>query len=148
MITLNPYLGYNGNCEEAFLFYKRVFRAADLHITRYKDAPEEARAFFRNASAENVMHATLKIDEHTEIMGNDHAEALLQSEKPPSRDFCLYVHIDNPKEAIRIFEELSAGGKVILPVTPTFWTPVYGVLTDRFGMHWKITSHQSKEEED
>lgn len=146
MSSLNPYLVYNGNCEEAFNFYKKVFRGADLHITRYKEAPEEAKKFFPNASDENILHATLKIDENMVIMGNDHADSSPQLAKSFSVDFYLYVDIDSPKEAIRIFNELSIAGKVIMPIVETFWSPVYGILTDRFGINWKLTSHQSSED--
>jgi PhnB protein len=62
MISLNPYLVYQGNCAEAFTFYKSVFGGESLYIGRYKDAPEEARKFFPNAHDESVMHATLQID--------------------------------------------------------------------------------------
>lgn len=146
MISLNPYLVYNGNCEEAFNFYKSVFHGADLHTTYYKDAPREAKKYFPNAPDENVVHATLKIDENTFIMGNDNADPSLPSKKPFSNDFYLYVNTDNPKEAIRIFNELSVAGRVILPIAETFWSPVYGILIDKFGIHWKLTSHQSNED--
>ncbi len=146
MISLNPYLVYNGKCEEAFNFYKNIFSNAELHITRYKDAPEEAKKFFPNAPNESVVHATLKINENTVIMGNDNAESSPQLIKPFSNDFYLYFVTDNPKEAIRIFNELSIAGKIILPIAQTFWSPLYGVLIDRFGIHWKLTSHQSDED--
>ncbi len=145
MSSLNPYLVYHSNCEEAFRFYKEVFLTADLHLTYYKDAPEDAKKFFPSALDENVLHATLKINENMVIMGNDHADPSAQSAKPLSIDFYLYVDIDSPKEAVRVFNELSVGGKVIMPIVETFWTPVYGILTDRFGINWKITSHQNNE---
>jgi PhnB protein len=74
-------------------------------------------------------------------MGNDLAEASGESTTSLARDFYLYINTDNPKEAIRIFKELSIGGKIVVPITETFWAPCYGVLTDKFGIHWKITSH-------
>jgi len=146
MISINPYLVYNGNCEEAFNFYKNIFGNSDLHITYYKETPEESKKFFPNAPNENVVHATLKINENTVIMGNDNANPSGQLTKPISNDFYIYVNSDNPKEAIRIFNELSVGGKIILPIASTFWTPLYGILIDRFGIHWKLTSHQSDED--
>lgn len=146
MVSLSPYLVYNGNCEEAFNFYTTVFRTAGLYIARYKDAPAEAKKFFPDAPDESVMHATLKIDENTVIMGNDTADPSPQSTKSYPGDFYLYVDMDDPKEAIRIFNELSVAGEIILPVSQTFWSPVYGILTDRFGVRWKLTSHQSSED--
>jgi PhnB protein len=143
MISVNPYLVYQGNCEEAFTFYKTVFRAESLYIGRYKDAPEEARKFFPKAHDENVMHATLLINEKTIIMGNDSADISDQPAMALSRDFYLYLNTDSPKEAIRIFNELSVDGETIMPITQTFWSPCYGILADKFGIHWKITSHPS-----
>jgi PhnB protein len=141
MISLNPYLVYQGNCAEAFTFYKSVFGGESLYIGRYKDAPEETRNFFPNALDENVMHATLQIDERTIIMGNDSADLSAGSAVPISRDFYLYIKTDDPKEANRIFNELSVGAKIIMPIVQTFWSPCYGILADKFGIHWKITSH-------
>jgi PhnB protein len=146
MISVNPYLVYRGNCEEAFSFYKTVFGSESLYIGRYKDVPEEARKFFPKAHDENVMHATLQIDERTVLMGNDSADIFEQSATSFSRDFYLYLNTDNFEEAIRIFNELSVGGEIIVPIAQTFWSPCYGVLTDKFGIHWKITSHPDKEE--
>jgi PhnB protein len=141
MISVNPYLVYQGNCAEAFTFYKTAFGGESLYIGRYKDAPEEAKKFYPNAHDENVMHATLQIDERTIIMGNDSADLSAQPPTSSSRDFYLYLNTDNPKEAIRIFNELSVGGKIIMPIVQTFWSPCYGILADKFGIHWKITSH-------
>ena len=141
MISIHPYLVYKGNCEEAFHFYKKVLGGGSLYIGHYKDVPEEARKFFPKAHDEHVMHATLKIDETTVIMGNDSADLSEPSAMAFSRDFYLYLDTESPEEAIRIFNELSVGGKITIPITPTFWSPCYGILTDRFGIHWKITSH-------
>jgi PhnB protein len=143
MISLNPYLVYQGNCEEALTFYKTVFGAESLYIGRYKDAPEEARKFFPKALDENVMHATLQINERTNIMGSDSADLSDRSAVPIARDFYLYVNTDDPREASRIFNELSVGGKIIMPIVQTFWSPCYGILADKFGIHWKITSHNA-----
>lgn len=145
MITLNPYIVYNGTCEEAFRFYKEVFHGEDLHITYYRDAPEAAKQFFLKAPGGNVVHATLKIAGDVVIMGNDIADPSSWS-KPSLHDFYLYVDVDDPKEAIRIFKGLSVGATVIMPIAETFWSPVYGILTDRFGINWKLTSHQKMEE--
>jgi uncharacterized glyoxalase superfamily protein PhnB len=95
MISINPYLVYNGNCEEAFNFYKKVFGSESLYIGHYKDAPGEAKKFFPNARDENVMHATLQIDETTGIMGNDSADISERAPIPFSRDFYLYLKADS-----------------------------------------------------
>ena len=142
MISINPYLVFQGNCEEAFDFYKKAFRAQSLYVGYYRDVPDKARAFFSNAPDEKVLHATLQIDGNTVIMGNDNPEPPGQLQTSPARDFYLYVDVNDAKEATRVFEELSAGGNVIMPIAKTFWSPCYGILTDKFGIHWKITSHE------
>jgi PhnB protein len=145
MISLNPYLVYNGNCEKAFNFYQKVFSGSDLYIARYKDTPEEAKKFFANAADEGVMHGTLKLNENTTIMGNDNADPSAKPSKSTSTDFYLYIDVEDPKEAIRIFNELAEAGTTILPIAQTFWSPLYGILIDEFGIYWKITSHQNLE---
>jgi len=141
MIALSPYLVYKGNCEEAFNFYKLIFSGEILYLGRYKDVPQEARKFFPNAQDEHIMHGSLKINDRTVIMGNDSPETPGQT--GDVRDFYLYIDTETQKEAIRIFNELSAGGTVLIPIAHTFWSGCYGVLTDKFGIRWKITSHQN-----
>ena len=142
MISLTPYLVYKGNCEEAFNFYKIVFGGGELYLGRYKEVPQETRKYFPNALEENIMHGTLKIYKNTVIMGNDSSEIAEQITSGFARDFYLFFDFDDPKEAIRIFNELSVGGKIIVPIGESFWSPCYGVLTDKFGINWKINSHQ------
>jgi PhnB protein len=144
MISISPYLVYEGNCEEAFNFYNAVFFGESLYIGRYKDVPEDAKKFFPNAVDENVMHAALRIGDGTIIMGNDSPDTNKPSAAAFPRDFYLYINVADPKEAIRIFHELSIGGEIIVPIAETFWSPCYGVLTDKFGIHWKITSHADR----
>jgi PhnB protein len=140
MLSLNPYLVFKGNCEAAFHFYKLIFGGEILYLGRYKEVPPEARKFFPNAQDEHIMHGALQIDEKTVIMGNDSAKTAEQL-TAFARDFYLYINTDNPKEAFRIFNELSAEGEILMPITETFWSPCYGIVTDKFGIHWKITSH-------
>lgn len=145
MIAVHPYLVYPGNCEAAFHFYRQAFGRGSLYIGYYKDVPETARKYFPNALGEKVMHAALQIDATTVIMGNDDANATESPAIPPQRDFYLYMDIDEANEAARIFNELSEGGKIIMPISETFWSSCYGILTDPFGVHWKITSHTNRE---
>jgi PhnB protein len=75
MLSLNPYLVYNGDCEAAFNFYNVIFGAETLYLARDKEVPQEARKFFPNAGDEDIMHGTLIINEKTVIMGNDSLDA-------------------------------------------------------------------------
>lgn len=144
MITLNPYLVFNGNCEEAFNFYKEVFDGEILFMGRYKDVPGRDRNLFPNSTDEQVMHATLRINAETVLMGNDSGESYGKSNAPIINNFFLYVSTGNKEEAYHIFDNLAKNGKIIMPIAETFWSTHYGMVTDRFGISWKITFDPEK----
>ena len=136
MTKLNPYLFFNGNCEEAFNFYKQVFRSEFKYIGRYKDVPNADRQIF-NENDEKIMHVTLPISEETTLMGSDNAESF--KEAGSNNNFALYINTDSRPEADRLFNELSDGGQIKVAMTETFWGSYYGIFKDRFGINWKIT---------
>ena len=140
MITLNPYLSFKDDCEEAFNFYKAVFDGEILFMGRYKDVPQEHRQLFPGIADEKIMHATLQINANTTLMGCDSIETNEQSKD----NFYLYISTGDQDEAYRIFHELSAGGEIILPISQTFWSTHYGMVADKFGIHWKITFDPNK----
>ncbi len=144
MITLNPYLVFKGNCEEAFLFYKTVFGGEILFMGRYKDVPPANRPLFPGAADEQIMHATLQINAETILMGNDGVEAYKNSTGPDATAFFLYISTGNQADAYRIFDELSAGGEIIMPISGTFWSHHFGIVVDKFDIHWKITFDPDK----
>ena len=83
------------------------------------------------------MHVSLPISEETTLMGSDNREA--RRESGLNTGFALYVNTDSRDEAERLFNELSAGGQIKVPMTETFWGSYYGVFKDKFGINWKIT---------
>ena len=141
MTTLNPYLVFNGNCEDVFNFYKSVFGGDFQYIGRYKDVPQTDRQTFPFNTDEQIMHVSLPISKETILMGCDGAEAY---EQPTvlGNNFLLSISTDSQGEADRLFNELSAGGKIKMSMNQTFWGSYFGVLTDKFGIHWTI-SHDS-----
>ena len=139
MITLNPYLVFRDTCEEAFHFYETVFGGEILYMGRYKDVPQDTRQFFPGSTDEQIMHATLKINAKTVLMGNNNAAAYDKLKGAFTNTFFLYISTENKEDAYRIFDELSAEGKITMPMTETFWSTNYGMVTDRFGINWKIT---------
>ncbi len=139
MVTLNPYLVFDNNCEEAFNFYKQVFEGNSLYLARYKDVPQAERKLFPMAQDEKIMHATLQLNAANTLMGCDRLETSGQLPTAASCSFYLYVSVDNQQDAYRIFEELSAKGKITMPISRTFWATHYGMVIDKFGIHWKIT---------
>jgi len=135
MAKLNPYLFFNGNCEEAFDFYKSVFRK-DFRMSRYKDVPQTDRQIFQEED-NKVMHVSLPVSAETTLMGAD----MPGFSAPPSsaHPFALFITADSKAEAGRLFNELSTGGQVQMPMTETFWGAYYGFVTDKFGVNWKIS---------
>jgi len=136
MITVNPYLYFNGNCEEAFNFYKSVFETEFQYIGRYKDVPQTDRFIFQEQD-NKIMHVSLPISEHTILMGCDNAEA--HKEIMSYTNFSLSISTDIKEEADKLFEKLSNGGKIKLAMNKTFWGSYYGIVNDKFGINWKIS---------
>lgn len=137
MTTLNPYLTFKGNCEEVFNFYKSVFGGEFQFIGRYGDAPETDRQNFAFESDEKIMHVSLPISAQTILMGCDSTEAYGQA-TVFGNNITLSVNTDSKLEADRIFNGLSDGGQVKMPMGETFWGAYFGMLTDKFGIHWMI----------
>jgi PhnB protein len=136
MATVNPYIYFNGNCEEAFNFYKTVFQKDITYIGRYKDVPKTDRQIFRETD-EKIMHVSLPISEETILMGSDNIEA--HNELIKYSNFSLIVHTDKKEEADRLFYELSEGGQIKMAMNLTFWGSYYGICFDKFGIMWKVT---------
>lgn len=136
MITINPYLYFDGNCEEAFSYYATVFRKEVSHISKYKDVPEPKRSIFQE-SDDKVMHVTLALSEETMLNGSDHSLAYREMRK--NKTFSLIIHVDCSEEVDRLFGALSQDGQIIVPVGLTFWGAYYGQCIDKFGISWKIT---------
>lgn len=136
MTILNPYLYFNGNCEEAFNFYKIVFRKEITYIGRYKDIPQTDRQIFQEMD-DKIMHITLPISTETSLMGSDNTEAYKES--IAFTNFSLIIHTDSKDETDRLFNELSESGQVKVALNFAFWGSYYGICIDKFGITWKIT---------
>ena len=136
MTTVNPYLYFNGNCEEAFNFYKSAFSREFKYIGRYKDVPQTDKHLFQEQD-NKIMHVSLPISEETVLMGADNAE--LSNRNISTTNFSLSINTDKKEEADRLFRKLSEGGKVKLAMNETFWGSYYGIVTDKFGIMWKIS---------
>lgn len=136
MITINPYIYFDGNCEEAFNFYESVFRKEISSINKYKDVPKPARNIFQE-SDEKIMHVTLPLSKETMLNGSDNS--LAYEEMVKYKTFTLIIHTDSKEEVDRLFGELSQNGQIKVPVGLTFWGAYYGQCIDKFGISWKIT---------
>jgi len=143
MPKVNAYLNFNGNCEEAFSFYKSAFGGEFLYIGRYKDVPPTDRQIFPLQDDQKIMHVTLPIGKETILMGCDSPQADGQG-IIFGNNISLSVNIDNKEEADRIFSELSVGGQIKMAMNQTFWGAYFGVLTDRFGINWLINCESNE----
>lgn len=141
MAKLNPYIYFNGNCEEAFNFYKSVFQMELLYLGRYKDVPQTDRGVFQETD-EKIMHVSLPISKETVLMGADNKQAY--TELLTYSNFSLIVHADTKEEADKLFNGLAEGGQIKMPMNQTFWGSYYGICIDKFGIMWKITIESEK----
>ena len=132
-MTTNIYLFYNGNCEEAFNFYKSVFRSEFNGIMRYGDSQDEN---ITENEKNNIMHVSLPIGTSF-LMGSDHPEKYGQAKI--GNNFSVSVSADSKDEADRIFRDLSAGGQQTMPMQDTFWGSYFGMFTDKFAVNWMIS---------
>lgn len=146
MTTVNPYLTFNGNCEEAFNFYKSVFGGDFPYVGKFKDMPENPDYPVLEADKEKIMHISLHISKETVLMGSDSSEAFGQA-TVEGNNFSISINTDSVEEVTRLYNELSQGGKIKMPLDKTFWGAYFGMFTDKFGIHW-IVNHELKEHKD
>ena len=137
MTTINPYLTFNGTCEEAFNFYKSIFGGEFTFIGKFKDMPPNPEYPVLESEAERIMHVSLPIGENSVLMGSDSSEAFGKT-MVAGDNFQLSINLDSVDEATRLFNALVDGGTVRMPLQKTFWQAYYGMLTDKFGIHWMI----------
>ncbi|MDD2331408.1 MAG: VOC family protein [Candidatus Cloacimonetes bacterium] len=143
MITVNPYLNFKGNCLEAFEFYKSVFGGDFPYVGKFRDMPTEDGKPLPEALQEKIMHMSLPISKETSLMGADVLEEFGQRVGFDG-NVELMVNTDSQKEADQIWEKLSAGGTITMPLEVAFWGDYFGSLTDKFGVRWMVISPADK----
>jgi len=137
MTTINPYLTFNGTCEEAFNFYKAVFGKDFDYVGKFKDMPADPKYPISEVDKEKIMHISLPISKETVLMGSDSSEAFGKSTEE-GNNFSISINTDSVKEVTRIYNALSVGGMVKMPLNKTFWGAYFGMFTDKFGIHWMV----------
>ncbi len=129
-MTVNPYLFFSGTCREAFTHYQQVF-GGELFIQTMAEAPEgEAMP---GSTPDTVMHAALPVGD-TLLMGSDDPT----SDGGPMKGVAVSYTADDVPGAEKAFGALSEGGEVTMPLGKTFWSPMFGMCTDRFGVPWMV----------
>jgi PhnB protein len=139
MATVNVYLNFDGNCAEAFDFYKSVFGGEFLYIGKYKDMPQtdENCKPMNETDGDKIMHVTLPISKETFLMGSD-AGGEWASSINQGNNYSISISADSKEEADKLFNGLSAGGKVTMPINLTFWGAYFGMFIDKFGINWMV----------
>ena len=133
-MQVQPYLFFNGRCEEAIEFYRGALGAQVDMLMRYKESPDPPPPGMVAPGSENkVMHATLRIGETT-VMASDGS----CMGKPSFEGFSLSISAPDAASADGMFNALADGGRVQMPLTKTFWSPRFGMVADRFGVGWMV----------
>ena len=136
MKTLNPYLNFPGTTEQAFNFYKSIFGGQFTSVQRFKDTPEANRV--PASEADKIMHISLPIGKGNLLMATDALDSM-GHHLTPGNNFHLTIETDTEEEASNLFNGLSAGGTVTVPLAKTFWGAYFGMLNDKFGVQWMIS---------
>ena len=133
-MSLSTYLTFNGNCREAFDFYRSVFGTEFVVLSTFAEAPEDMEV--PEEDRDKVMHVTLPIG----------SSVLMGSDKDPSGppvviggNFSISVDTEGREESDDLIGKLAAGGTVSMPMQETFWGSYFGLCTDKFGVNWMIS---------
>jgi len=136
MASIHPYLTFNGNTEEAFNFYKSVFGGEFAGgINRFKDTPGSEKMSAEDQ--QKVMHVALPIGNGDMLMASDYVEGM-GAPFSEGNNFSITISTDTEEEARRLFNGLSAGGTVAMPLEKTFWADLFGMFTDKYRINWMV----------
>jgi PhnB protein len=136
MASINPYIHFNGNAEEAFTLYKSVFGSDFTSLVRFKDMNFEG-APSNEKEAEKIMHIALPIGKNNLLMGSDTPEQLGTHSEKETRSK-IFVAAESKAEADKIFAGLSKGGQVEMPMEQSPWGTYFGMFRDTFGIEWMV----------
>lgn len=137
MATVNPYLTFLGNCEEAFKFYKSVFGGEFSSLSRFSEMPPQEGMTLPEDYGNKIMHMSLPISDETIIMGSD-TGGEWAPETIIGNNISLSITAESKEMADHYFNNLSEGGKVTMPLESTFWGDYFGMCTDKFNINWMV----------
>jgi PhnB protein len=136
MAQISPYIHFNGNAEEAFTFYKSVFGGEFAMITRFKDMSIPERPISEN-EANKIMHIALPIGNCSVLMGSDTPEFMGKQNENENRSKIL-ISAESKEKADQLFNGLSAGGKIEMPIADSPWGSYFGMFRDKYGIEWMV----------
>jgi PhnB protein len=132
-MLIQPYLCFDGSCEQALEFYKKALGAKVDMMMRFKENPDPQPGMCPPGSDDKILHVSFRIGDNVIMASDGYGKG-----NPEFKGFALSITAANVAEADRIFNALADGGKVDLPQSKTFYSPRFGMVTDRFGMHWMV----------
>lgn len=139
--VIQPYLMYGGRCEEALSFYQSALGAKVEMVMRYNEAPDAPPPGMLAEGFENkIMHCAFTVGDNL-IMASDGCGG---PDEPGFGGFSLSITVPTQDEARKVFDALADGGSITMPIGETFWSPLFGMVTDRFGLAWMVTVPESK----
>ena len=139
MTTANIYLTFDGNCEQAFNFYKSVLHGEFQSLMRFSEMPpQEGMPPLPKEEQNKIMHISLPLSGQSVLMGSDTAGPWASGYKA-GNNFSVSLSTDSKEEADRLMAGLSEGGRIEMPMDDTFWGSYFGMCVDQFGINWMIS---------
>ena len=135
--TVQPYIFFDGKCEEALDFYKGAIGAKVDMMMRFKEAPDQSQ--MQPNTGEKVMHASFHVGTTQVLASDGHCAG-----KPSFQGFGLALNAKDDAEAEKLFTAVGKGGQVLQPLTKTFFASKFGMVTDKFGINWMINCDAPK----
>jgi PhnB protein len=132
-MDIQPYVFFDGRAEEAIEFYKQVLGAKVGRLMRFKECPDPQPGSIPAGTEEKIMHADITIGDSTLLLSDGHC-----SGNASFQGFSLTIRVANDAEAKKVFDALSAGGQVRMPLGKTFFASSFGMLADKFGLGWMV----------
>ncbi len=134
-MKIEPYLFFNGRCEEAIAFYQQALGAEVTMQMRMSESPEPHQPGMLPPGFENkIMHASMRLGDTNVMMSDGNSDM-----QPVFKGFTLSIAVPEAAQAETIFAALCQGGQVQMPLGKTFWSPCFGMVADRFGVSWMVT---------
>ncbi len=134
-MVLQPYLFFDGRCEEALDFYRRTLGAEQVMLLRFKDSPDQSMV--QAGTGDKIMHAQFRVGDSTVMASDGRCQG-----QPNFAGFALSLTVPDKAAAEQKFNALAEGGQVQMPLTETFFSPSFGMVVDRFGVSWMIYVEQ------
>ncbi|MCB8880252.1 VOC family protein [Acidisoma cellulosilytica] len=139
-MKVQTYLFFEGRCEEALAFYRQTLAAEIGPLMRFRDNPDDPdHTMFPPGAGEMVMHAEMTIGETTVFLSDGRCGG-----SPNFTGMCLTLVLKKPEEAETLFRALAETGQVRMPLRPTFFSPAFGMVADKFGLGWMIYTEQAR----